>query len=53
MVITDFQMKNKVDRPKFFQEIFFVADTHFEMVLRISFLKISNTDVLFDETILT
>ena len=49
MVIADFQMENKASRPRFFQEIFFVADTKFEVILGMLFLKISNADVLFDK----
>ena len=53
MVIADFKVKNKGGRPRFFQETFLVADTKFEMVLRMLFLKISNADVAFDERTLT
>ena len=53
MVIAEFQVEDKSSRPKFFQEIFLVADTKFEVVLRILFLKISNADVAFGEEILT
>ena len=52
MVITDFQVKDKFGRTRFFQETFLVADTKFEVVLRIYFLKISNADVAFGEKIL-
>ena len=53
MVITDFQVKDKVGRPRFFQKTFWVADTKFEVVLEMLFLKISNTDVAFGERTLT
>ena len=49
MVIADFQVEDKGGRPKFFQEIFLVANTKFEVVLGMSFLKISNADVAFSE----
>ena len=39
--------------PRFFQETFFVANTKFEVILEILFLKISNTDILFGKKILT
>ena len=39
MMIADFQVKDKGGRPRFFQETFLVADTKFEVVLRMSFLK--------------
>ena len=47
MVIADFQMEDKANRLRFFQEIFLVADTKSEMILGIPFLKISNADVSF------
>lgn len=49
IVIADFQVENKVSRPKFFQETFLVTDTKFMVILRMIFLKISNTNVLFAE----
>ena len=49
MVIADFQVKDKVTKPRFFQETFLVADTKFEVILGMSFLKISNVNVLFGE----
>ena len=49
MVIADFQVKDKGGRPRFFQESFLVADTKFEVVLRMLFLKISNANVAFSE----
>ena len=53
MVIADFQIEDKVGRPRFFQETFLVANTKFEMILEMLFLKLSNTDVSFDEETLT
>ena len=53
MVIADFQVEDKSGRPKFFQEIFFVANIKFEMILRKPFLKLSNADVSFGEETLT
>ena len=47
MVITDFQVEDKANRPKFFQEIFLVAVTKFEVILEMPFLKISNADISF------
>ena len=49
MVIADFQIEDKVGRPRFFQETFLVANIKLEMVLGMPFLKISNTDVSFSE----
>ena len=53
MVIADFQVEDKSGRPRFFQETFLVANTNFEVVLRISFLKISNASIAFGEETLT
>ena len=53
MVIADFQVENKGGRPRFFQETFLVADTKFEVILGMPFLKISNADVAFGEGTLT
>ena len=47
MVIADFQVEDKASRPRFFQETFLVADTKFEVILGMPFLKISNADVSF------
>ena len=49
MIIVDFQVEDKANRPRFFQEIFLVADTKFEVILEMPFLKFSNTDVSFGE----
>ena len=52
-VIADFQVEDKGGRPRFFQETFLVADTKFEVILEMLFLKISNADMIFDEETLT
>ena len=49
MIIADFQLEDKGSRPRFFQKIFLVANTKFEMILGIPFLKISNADIVFGE----
>ena len=49
MVIADFQVEDKSGRPRFFQETFLVADTKFEVILGMLFLKISNADIAFVE----
>ena len=53
MVIADFQVEDKGGRPRFFQETFLVANTKFDVVLGMSFLKISNANVAFNEGTLT
>ena len=52
MVIADFQVKDKVDRPKCFQKTFLIADTKFEVILKIFFLKMSNANMSFGEELL-
>ena len=53
MVIVDFQLEDKGGRPQFFQETFLVADTKFDIILEMPFLKLSNADISFGEEILT
>ena len=53
IVIADFQVEDKASRPRFFQETFLVANTKFEVILGMPFLKISNADVLFGQGTLT
>ena len=53
MVIADFQVEDKGGRPRFFQKTFLVANTKFEMVLKMLFLKISNANIAFGEGTLT
>ena len=53
MVVADLQVEDKSGRPRFFQETFLVTDTKFEVILGISFLKLSNADVSFGEGTLT
>ena len=53
MVIADFQVEDKGGRPRFFQETFLVANTKFEVVLGMPFLKISNANIAFGEGTLT
>ena len=42
-----------MNKPRFFQKIFLVTDTKFELILEIPFLKISNADVSFGKKTLT
>ena len=53
MVIANFQVEDKSGRLRFFQETFLVADTKFEVILGMLFLKISNANIAFDEGTLT
>ena len=47
MIITNFQIKNKANRLKFFEKTFLIADIKFEVILKMFFLKISKIDILF------
>ena len=49
IVIANFQVKDKISRPGFFQKTFLLADIKFKMILRIFCLKINNANVLFDK----
>ena len=53
IVIADFLIEDKASRLRFFQETFLMADTKFEVILGMLFLKISNTDILFGKETLT
>ena len=53
MVIINFLVKDKANKPKFFQKTFLMADTKFEVILGILFLKISNADMSFGKKIFT
>lgn len=45
MVIASFQIKDKLKRVRFFQEIFLVADTRMDMVFGMHFLTFNNADI--------
>ena len=49
MVITGFQVEDKLDRAWFFQESFLLAETSIEVVLGMPFLTFSNADFQFVE----
>ena len=53
MVITAFQVINKLGRSWFFQETFLLADIKMEVVLGMLFFTLSNADVQFAEKELT
>ena len=53
MVLTSFQVEDKLKKTRFFQETFLLADISTEMVLGIPFLTLSNADVQFVEKKLT
>ena len=46
-MIADFQIEDKGGKPRYLQETFLVANTQFEVILGIPFLKIRNTDMSF------
>ena len=47
IVIVDLKLEDKAGRSRFFQETFLIANTKFDTVLGLSFLKISNADMSF------
>ena len=53
IIIVDFQVKYKVNRPRFFQKVFLVTNIKFEIILEILFLKLGNIDILFGKKTLT
>ena len=53
LVIADFQVDNKVGKPRLFQKNFLVTNIKFEVILGKFFLKISNANISFGEKILT
>ena len=52
-MIAYFQIEDKDGKPKFFQKIFLVINTKFEVILGMLFLKISNVNMAFGEETLT
>lgn len=53
MVIAEFEVEDKVGRPRYFQETFLVANTKVELVLGMPFLKLSDADKSFGDETLT
>lgn len=49
MVLTNFQMKDKLSEAQYFQETFLFADINLDVVLKMLFLALSNADVSFSE----
>ena len=49
IVLTDFQLEDKLGRARFFQETFLLADISVEVVLDMPFLTLSNADIQFIE----
>lgn len=49
IVIIDFQIKDKIGKLWYFQEIFLVANTKVEIILSMPFLKFNNTSMSFKE----
>lgn len=45
MVLANFQINNKLRKSRFFQETFLVTNTSIEVILKILFLTLSNTDI--------
>ena len=53
MVLASFQVEDKLERARFFQKSFLLADISVEMVLGMSYWTFSNVDVQFIEEKLT
>ena len=51
-MIINFQIENKVSKPRYFKGIFLIVNIKFEMILKIFFLKLSNIYILFDKKLL-
>lgn len=49
MVLANFQIKDKLGRTRYFQEMFLLASTDIEVVLEMPFLNFSNTNVSFSK----
>ena len=52
MVIAGFQVEDKANRSRFYYKTYLMANTKFEVILGILFLKISNADMSFGKKIL-
>ena len=48
MVITGFLIQDKTSKIRFFEKTFLLADTSIEVILRMSFLALSNADIQSD-----
>ena len=48
MVIAGFSIQDKTSKIRFFEKIFLSADTSMEVILRMSFLALSNADIQSD-----
>ena len=53
MIITSFQVEDKLSKPRIFQITFLVINTKFKIILGMPFLKINNANILFGKKILT
>lgn len=53
MICTSFQVKKKLEKPRFFLETFPIADTSVKMILGMLFLSFSNGDMKFVDKKLT
>ncbi len=49
MALTRFSIQDSLERVRFFEETFLLADTSMVVVLRMSFLSISNANIEFAE----
>lgn len=47
MVLASFQIENRLKKAQFFEKTFLLADFNLKIVLKISYLIFSNTNILF------
>lgn len=52
-MIVNFYIEDKIDKSKYFQEIFLVINTKDEMILKIFFFKFNKANILFGNKTLT
>lgn len=53
IVLTSFQVENKLGRAQFIQETFLVADISVDVILGMPFFSLNNADIKFAEKKLT
>lgn len=53
MVLASFQLENKFEKTRFFQETSLLVDTNVKMILGMLFLTLNNVDIQFAQTKIT
>ena len=52
MIIANFQIKDKIYRPRFFSKTFLITNINFKIILKMLFLKFNNANISFNKKIL-